>query len=103
MADLQVGNIGTSIRRTIRDQAGAVVDISGTTVRKFYFRKPNGVVVTKTAALVGGGTGGIMEYVTTAASDLDIPGEWVLQGFITNSSGSWFTNRDRLPVLQNLV
>ena len=104
MANLQVGIIGTSIRVTIRDQDGTVVDLSTTSTRQLYLKKPEpiGSTLIKTASLVGGGTGGIMEYLTISG-DIDTPGKWQLQAAYVNSAGTWRTNVVDLPVLPNLV
>ena len=105
MADLQVGNVGTSIQVTIKDQSGIVVNLSTSTTRKLFLRKPepaSGTVLIKAASLVGGGTGGIMEYVTVAG-DLDVPGAWGLQAKYINSVGTYYTNVVPLPVLPNLA
>jgi hypothetical protein len=72
MADLQVGVIGAAITVTLRDQDGALIDLSTSTTRYLYLTRPNNRGTKKfTATLVGGGTGGQMSYVTVAATDID--------------------------------
>ena len=100
-ADVHVGDVGTSVRLTIRDQDNAVVDLSSTSARTIFLVKPNGQVLTKTAVLVGGGTGGIMEYVSISG-DFDLPGHWKAQGKVVNASGTWNSSVISIPVLPNV-
>ena len=102
LAALQVGNIGSSIRVTVRDQDNTVVDLSTTSTRTIFLRDPTGKVLSKSGTLVSGGTTGIMEYVTISG-DLAIPGEWAIQARFVNSGGTFYTNVDTLPVMQNLA
>jgi hypothetical protein len=101
-ADLRVGDIGASIRVTIRDQDNVVVSLATTTTRQLFLRKPSGAVLTKTAALVSGGTTGIMEYVSIAG-DLDVPGDWQLQARIVTASIDLKSSIAAMPVRGNLT
>lgn len=85
MAIPQVGAVGLTIRVTVKDQDQAPVDLTATTVRKIYLRRPNGRVSTFDASLVGPGTNGVMAYVTVAG-DLDIHGDWTIQARVTTGT-----------------
>ncbi len=85
-----VGDIGTIFEVPITDQVVAVVDISNATTKVVKFHKPNGVVLVKTATLVNTGTDGKMKY-TAVSGDLDLAGEWTIQGRVVIPSGDWHT------------
>ena len=94
MATLQEGQIGAFIRVKFR-QDGQPVDISSSVTRKIILKKPNRVVVTKTATLFGTDE---LRY-TTVANDLVPAGTWQAQAE-TDITGktSWGT----FPVNKNL-
>jgi hypothetical protein len=60
--------IGAIIRTTIREinDAGvlAVVNLASVTQKNFVFRKPSGIVVTKTAAFLTDGADGVLQFVS---------------------------------------
>lgn len=103
MPDLQVGAVGVQLLVTIIDQDGVVVDISASSARTLYLKRPqpDNRVLAKTATLVGGGTTGQMQYVTVAG-DLDVPGQWHIQGKVVNSTGTYPSEVLPLPVFPNL-
>lgn len=91
--EIHLGDIGTIVERTIKDETGTVMDISGATDLKFYFQKPDGTDVTVTAVLSGAGTDGKMRYVSLA-STWDQVGRWQAQariqaGALTLKSDVW--------------
>ena len=96
-AEVHLNDIGTEFRATLKDQDGVVVDISTASTRTMKFRKPTGVTVTKTAALFGTGTDGKMKYLSITG-DLDVLGEWRVQGFVAIGAGSWHTDEYRFTV-----
>ena len=102
MANLQVGNVTSTIRRTIKDEDGTVVDISTASAKVFYLKSPKGKLLTKTASFTTSGTDGQMQC-TTSAGDLDTPGQWTLQAKITISSQVLWSNVVTLPVLGNVT
>lgn len=91
-AQVHVGDIGTVFEATIKDQDGAVVDVSTAAVRQLLFKKPDGTVVPKTATLVTSGVDGKVKYVTGVAGDIDQPGEWFLEGYVEIGSGKWHSD-----------
>lgn len=85
-AEFHVGDIGTALRCTVRDENNAVVDLSTATVLQIKLLKPDREEVIHTGALYTDGTDGILQYVTTSADDLDQVGIWKLQGIVTFSA-----------------
>jgi hypothetical protein len=83
--ELTNGSFGTTVRRTIVDQSGAVVDVSNATLQKLYLKPPSGSVKTVQLTLTNGGTDGVVHYVI-ATGVLDETGPWRLQVRITSSS-----------------
>src|SRR5690242_18772518 len=72
---LRIGAIGATIRRTIYDETGAIVDLSPTTTRRLVLEKPDGGLLTKAGVFSTDGTDGQIEYVTIDG-DIDIQGTW---------------------------
>ena len=101
MADeIHVGDVGTQLLGTVTDDEVAV-DISGATTKVFLFTKPDGTQINRTANFLTTGTDGKLQY-TTVANDLDLEGEWKIQGHIAMPSGNWHTKISRFTVLGNL-
>ena len=99
--ELRVGDIGTEFVAAIRDQDGAIINISASLVRRFLFRKPDGTSMIKTAVFTTDGTDGLVEYVTIA-DDVDQAGEWGWQAFIRMAAGEWRTNIHPVAVYANI-
>jgi hypothetical protein len=81
----QVGAIGTVFVFTVRDQAGAIVDLSTATKLDAKFRAgPKGATKTFSlpdTALLTDGTDGKFFYATAAVGDLDVAHDcWQRQG-----------------------
>ncbi len=70
---IRVDDVGTLIRRTIKDN-GNVVDVSGATVTLIILR-PDKTKVTRDMSFVTDGTDGKMEYKVTAEDNL-----WTMEG-----------------------
>ena len=66
----QVGDIGTKIRFNVQE------DISGASVLKLKYRKPNGTVGEWDANVYNST---YAEYMTVSATELDIGGAWSIQ------------------------
>lgn len=92
--EIHVGDTGTIIERTIKDETGTVVDLSVLgAVLQFHFQRPDKTDFAVTASLSGAGTDGKMRYVSTS-STWDQPGRWQAQakiqaGGITLKSDVW--------------
>lgn len=79
------GSFGETIRRTIQDQSGDAIDISGATTKVFYLRAPSGTVKTATASFETDGTDGVLTYVI-ATGVIDETGPWQLETRVVTSS-----------------
>ncbi len=94
--EIRVGDIGTIVERTIKDETAVVVNISTATTLEFHFQKPDGTDSTVTAVLSGSGADGKMRYVSIA-STWDQTGRWQAQarlviGSLTLKSDIWEFN-----------
>ena len=101
-ADVHVNDWGTKFVITIKDEAGAVVDVSSASTRKIYFTKPNGELLTNDAGFMTDGTDGKIQY-TTIEGDVDIPGTWKVQGMIETAEGEWSSDITEFEVEPNLT
>ena len=101
IGEIHVGDIGTVLNHTIKDQDDAVVDISSANERKIIFNKPDGTAVVKTGTLTTDGTDGQM-YYTTASGDLNLEGNWTRQGKVTFGSNVWYSDIVKFKVYKNL-
>jgi len=100
--EIHVGDVGTAFRFVVKDEQGAVMDLSAASVLKIFFDKPSSAVLEKTATLVTDGTDGQIQYVTRAG-DLSEPGTWKYQGYIVVPSGVWWTDIHKFKVYANLA
>jgi len=101
MGEIHVGDVGTSLRATIRNQADQVVDVSAADTLELRFVKPDRTRVTFTATLYSDGTDGIVEYITEA-DDLDQAGIWNIQGYVVISGAPKKSNIDEFRVFPNV-
>lgn len=85
MSGIYVGDIGTALRLTVTED-GSALDVSGAGNAYIKLRTPDGRLLTKNASFVDDGTDGQIQYVTQA-NDLDVPGKWRIQGYLTNLGG----------------
>jgi hypothetical protein len=84
MSSIQEGAIGVPITVTVVKADGTTpLDISGATVKKLRFIKPNGVLLEVDAVFPQGSTGsdGKLQYVSVA-SDLSPYGTWQASAYI---------------------
>lgn len=100
-AEIHKGDIGTKFLLTIEDN-GVAIDISASTVKTIIFRRPDGVVRAKTAQFNTDGTDGKIYWTTTAVTDLDVTGDWHIQGYIEIGTGKWHTSVEDFTVEDNL-
>ena len=99
--EIHIGDIGTIFEVTLLDGL-AIVDISAATLMEIIFVKPDKTKVVNTAVLSGTGTDGKMRYIILLASELDIKGNWEIQGRVTLPTGTWSTDIDKFKVYKNL-
>lgn len=72
----------------MRDDNDYIVPISSPITLQIKLRKPDGTILTRTAALVGDGTDGKMHY-QTVVTDLNVQGDWSRQAYVKLVSGEW--------------
>jgi hypothetical protein len=101
MADVQENTVGVVIEYTVLDDEGVALDISGATTKKLYFKKPNGVVISKDAEYVSDGSDGKLQFSTTAG-DLSPYGKWSCQAYLVKSGLDGRTAKAEFSVLKNL-
>lgn len=100
VTEIHLNDVGTILEITLYDN-GSVVDISSATTKQFLFRKPDEVVLTKTAVFTTNGTDGKLRY-TTQSGDIDTEGYWEFQAYIVTPSGSWSSEVVSFAVLPNI-
>lgn len=74
-------DFGVDITLTVTDAACNPVDISAATTKEFELEKPDGTIVTVTAAFVTTGVDGKLRY-SVAAGVLDVVGTWSARAHI---------------------
>lgn len=105
MANPVNGDIGHKWLRTLVDQDGVDVDISGATTLQFILKDPVGTVTTKTASLTSGGTDGKVEY-TSVSGDIDQVGGWEFQFRLADSGPLTYdfrTVREKFTVSEEIT
>ena len=99
---IHVGDVGTIFRLTIVENDGTtVVPVQTATVKKILFKKSDGTKVTKDAAFYTNGSDGIIQY-TGIASDINVAGVWLMQGYVEMPSGKFYSETVRFVVHENL-
>lgn len=101
-ANLQVGNVGSVLRFTVLDSAGAAFALTGATVLKVRAKKPDGSLVEWDGVLTVGSEGSNQFEYVTQTGDLDQPGRWKRQGYFEVGSFKLFTSWVQMPVRANL-
>lgn len=85
MADrIQVGNVGTVFRLTVKED-GVPVDLSAASVKNILFGRPDGTSLSKAASFTNTGVDGKIQYASVA-NDLNQPGWYEIQAQITVGS-----------------
>lgn len=79
--DMHVGDVGTVIRVTVKDQDGAIYDVSGASVKEIILQKPDETAIKKDADFVTDGKDGLLKY-EVVSGDLDMAGIWRVQAHI---------------------
>lgn len=105
MADTIIhnGDVGTIIRLTITENDDTTaVDVSGASVKTFYFLKPDGTKINKTAVFNTDGTDGKLKY-TTLAGDIDTVGRWQVQAYVEIGLAKYFSTKTAFVVQSNLA
>lgn len=105
MADtiIHVGDVGTVLTLTVTEDDGTTaVNISTATVKTFYFLKPDGTKINKTAAFTTNGADGKLTY-TTAASDIGVAGVWQVQAYVEIGTSKYYSSKTTFTVQSNLA
>ena len=89
------------LRATVKDQDGAVVDVSGATTLEIKLKKPSGTTNTRSAVLTTDGTDGRIQY-QVAAGEFDEIGEWQRQARVVVATRPYSSDIERFPVERNL-
>ncbi len=100
MASVRVGDTGTRFELTIVEN-GVAADISSATIKTIKFSKPDNTILSKTADFTTDGTDGKIDYVSIT-NDIDVKGEWKIQGYIEMPSGKFHTSMGSFGVSANL-
>ena len=99
MADeIHVNDIGTRFLITVKDD-GSAVDISNASALQINFRKPSDEIINRSGSKKGDGSSvsGVM-YYDTVAGDLDEIGNYKLQGKVTLTAGTFYTDNHTIKV-----
>ena len=100
MAEIHVGDIGTTFQITVNDQDGPV-DLTSVDAMYILFRKPNDTLLQVTPVFVNTGSDGLIKYVTQAG-DLDQYGTWQIQARVVFGTDVFSTDIQRFKVQRNL-
>lgn len=98
--EIHKDDIGTQFTVTVKDGTTAV-DVSTATVKQLIFKAPGGTILIKAAALVSGGTDGIIQY-TSIDGDLSEDGVWKMQGKVVIGGNTFKTDITSFKVHRNL-
>ena len=104
MADTIIhnGDVGTIIRLTItEDDDTTAIDVSGASVKTFYFLKPDGTKENVDAEFDSDGTDGKLKY-TTIAGDIDTVGRWQVQAYVEIGAAKYYSAKTTFVVQSNL-
>ena len=100
--EVHVADFGTVFELEIEED-GAAIDISSYITLEIIFLKPDGTTkVTNTAVFSSDGTDGKMRYITTAASEIDVPDNWSMQGRLAKTGQDFKTEIVKFEVVANL-
>lgn len=91
--EFHVGDVGTEVViQVVEWDEGegeyVPVNVSAATAKTVYLTKPDGTVLTKTAAFDTTGTDGKIKYATVSG-DLSVAGTWKVQGYVAGVGGTW--------------
>ena len=101
-SEVHLNDIGTRFKVTVNDD-GVPVDLSSASALQISFRKPDDTIIDRTGSTLGDGssTSGVM-YYDSVAGDLDAAGNYKLQGKVTLSAGTYYTDIHTFKVHCNL-
>lgn len=100
-AEIHVGDIGTLFKVTIKDEDDNIVNLSGASVKRLTFLKPDGVRVEKDCSFYTDGTDGIITY-TSISGDISVAGIWRMQGYVKIGSAEHNSDTISFKVRSNI-
>lgn len=100
-AQIHVDDVGTVFKATIKDEDGAIVNVSTASTKEMVFHKPDGTPVVKTAVFATDGTDGVIKYVTVT-DDTDQDGDWQVQGYVVIGTAIFHSDIHVFKVFPNL-
>lgn len=89
---IRVGDYGTAINITIKDQDENPVDISSASDLALSFIKPDQTILSKSGIFVSDGTDGRLRY-TIIDGDIDMAGIWEIEANIVMPSGNYTSDQ----------
>jgi len=100
-SEIHVDDVGTRFLMTVQDGSSGV-DLSAATILQVKFKKPSDLVVSRTASLLsdGSATSGVMYY--DIVDELDEAGNYKLQGKVSVTAGTFYTDIHTFKVNCNL-
>ena len=102
MATIRVGDIGTVLTLTVKDEEGAALPLAGA-LAELSFQRPNCSIVTVPATIVGDGSTGQVTYTTDGGPIFDVSGRWTLQVQLTFSPALlWHSTPTSIEVGKNV-
>lgn len=93
-------NVGTKLLVAVTDD-GSDVDISTASSLVIFIKKPDGTVLERAGVLNTDGTDGKMYYLTVVG-DLDVAGNYKIQGKVVIPTGTFYTSISNFKVHCNL-
>jgi NAD/NADP transhydrogenase alpha subunit len=89
-SEIHVNDVGTRFLITVKEDS-TVVDISGAESLSIFIRKPDDTLLARSGNLHTDGTDGKM-YYDLASGDVNVAGHYKLQGRVSLSSSTYYTN-----------
>jgi hypothetical protein len=100
-AEIHVGDTGTVITLTLKDETDTIVNLAGATVKEIIFKPPTGSNVVKAATFVSDGSDGKIK-ATMSSGDWNIDGEWQVQAHVTVGGVTNYSGAAKFTVKPNL-
>ena len=99
LGKVHVGDKGTEfqllVQNTDLNDTNSPVDLTGVSVMEIIFTNPDETEITVTASIANPpGTDGVIKYVTTTITEIDLDGFWFYRAKLTFTSGNIFQSND---------
>lgn len=99
--EIHMNDFGTSFQVTFLDQNSNIIDISSSVARQIMFERPDGTTFTQGMGFLNSGSDGVATY-TIQSGDLNLPGIWRFQGYVSMPSGTWYSDITNFQVFENI-